>query len=94
LPRLGAGMHHLRYRNGHRPDIGAYLANALVPANDRVTVGSQRRDAVQRELTIEYSLDADPATRVRGGLAAAAAAALIWVTVSFRRRSPVRRSGA
>ena len=88
LPRLGAGMHHLRYRNGHRPDIGAYLANALVPADDRVTVGSQRRDAVQRELTIEYSLDADPATRVRGGLAAAAAAALIWLVVSWRPLRP------
>ena len=33
-----AGPHHLRYRNTHRPDIGVYLANVLVPASDRLAV--------------------------------------------------------
>src|SRR6185436_13755871 len=26
LPRLDAGLHHLRYRNAYRSDIGVYLA--------------------------------------------------------------------
>src|SRR5689334_15588110 len=43
LPGLAAGPHHLHYRNANRPDIGVYLANALVPATDRVAVTAQRR---------------------------------------------------
>ncbi len=86
LPRLSAGTHRLRYRNGHRPDIGVYLVNALVPASDRVAVTSQRRDADQRDVTIEYTLRADHATRVRGGLSAGAAGAVIWVACWWWRR--------
>ena len=57
LPALAAGAHHLRFRNTHRRDIGAYLANVLVPANDRIAISSQRRDVDQRELTVDYVLD-------------------------------------
>jgi hypothetical protein len=56
VPPLTAGSHRLRYRNDHRADIGAYLANPLVPATDRVAVLAQRRDVDQRELVIEYAL--------------------------------------
>ena len=89
-PRLSAGLHQLRYRNSHRSDIGVYLVNALVPSSDRVAVASQRRDADQRDVTIEYELRADSATRLRGGLAVAFAGALIWLTTWLwrRRREP------
>jgi hypothetical protein len=86
LPRVSAGTHHLRYRNSHRPDIGVYLANALVPSSDRVAIVAQRRDPDQRDLMIEYTLEADPATRVRGGLSAGAAGAAIWLTSLWWRR--------
>jgi hypothetical protein len=56
VPLLAGGPHQLFYRNGHRSDVGAYLANALVPASDRVAVLAQRRDVAQQELVIEYSL--------------------------------------
>ena len=51
---LAPGNHRLFYRNAHHVDIGVYLANALAPATDRVTVLTQHRDVAQRELTIEY----------------------------------------
>ena len=57
IPLLPAGSHHLRYRNSFRPDIGAYLANALVPASDRISITGQRRDFDQRELIVDYVLD-------------------------------------
>jgi len=44
LPPLGPGRHQIRYRNAHRADIGVYLANALVPASDRVAINGQQRD--------------------------------------------------
>ena len=53
---LAAGNHRLFYRNAHPADIGVYLAHALVPATDRVTVLTQHRDVAQRELTIEYAI--------------------------------------
>jgi len=90
LPRLGEGVHHLRYRNGHRPDIGAYLANALVPSSDRISITAQRRDVDQRELTIEYTLRADPRSRTRDGLVAGFVAALLWVTSMRWRRASTR----
>ncbi len=86
MPRLSGGTHHLRYRNSHRSDIAVYLVNALVPASDRVAVASQRRDVDQRDVTIEYTLRAEAATRVRGGLMVAIAGTLIWITTLWRRR--------
>jgi hypothetical protein len=60
LPRLSGGVHHLFFRNGHHSDRSVYLANALVPASDRVSVTAQRRDGNQTELTIDYVLRAAP----------------------------------
>jgi len=65
MPPLKTGAHHLRYRNTFRPDIGAYLANALVPASDRVSISGQRRDVDQRELTVDYVLDGDRTSAAR-----------------------------
>ena len=77
LPGLSSGVHHLRFRNRHHPDRSVYLANALVPASDRVSVTAQRRDVNQTELTIDYTLRAaparPPAAWLLGGLVAATA---------------------
>lgn len=62
---LSDGAHRLRYRNAYHSDIGVYLANALVPASDRVSVTAQERDGDQRELTIEFTLRGASALRVR-----------------------------
>ena len=55
-PGLAPGTHRLVYRNDHHADIGAYLANALVPASARVAVTAQRRDVGQHQIAIEYEL--------------------------------------
>jgi hypothetical protein len=58
LPRLSNGAHHLSYRNTNRPAVSVYLANALVPDDERVAVHAQHRDLDQRSLTIDYDLRA------------------------------------
>jgi hypothetical protein len=60
LPRLSSGDHHLFFRNAHRLVGSVYLANALVPRNDRITIVAQRRDSEQRDLTIDYVLHRTP----------------------------------
>jgi hypothetical protein len=90
LPPLTAGGHQIRYRNAHRPDVGVYLANALVPSTDRVAVTGQERDVDQRELRVDYrlrgataaGLNSWSALPVLGGLIALGAMAL----QSARRR--------
>lgn len=88
MPRLADGLHHLRYRNSYRSDIGVYLANALVPASDRVTVAAQRRDVDQRDLVVDYMLRADLATRTRRGLPVGITGALILVAGLWWRTRP------
>ncbi len=89
LPRLPDGNHRLSFRNRHRPDVSAYLANALVPESDRIAITSQRRDVDQRELTIDYALGADtPASLplwLIDGIATASGLA------AFRKRSGLLR---
>ena len=58
LPRIQDGAHALTFRNAHQPDASVYLANALVPDGDRISIEAQRRDPDQRELTIHYVVDA------------------------------------
>jgi hypothetical protein len=66
LPSQTPGAHRLLFRNTHRRDVSVYLANALVPVSPRFDITAQRRDADQRELTIDYVVDAAAA---RSGLA-------------------------
>jgi hypothetical protein len=87
MPRLADGRHRLRYRNTYRPDIGVYLANALVPVSDRVTVTAQRRDVDQSELIIDYTLRPDPTTRTIQGLSVGVCGALILVANVWWRLS-------
>jgi hypothetical protein len=85
VPTLAAGAHRVLYRNAHRPDIGVYLANALVPASTRVMVLSQTRDRDQRELVIDYELTGDAENRPPWwGLAAVAAATVLAAAALWR----------
>jgi hypothetical protein len=56
LPSQSEGAHQLFFRNGYRPEVSVYLANAVVPPSDRVAVDTQRRNRDQRELTIDYAV--------------------------------------
>jgi hypothetical protein len=56
LPSLPAGEHHVTFNNAYRRDIGVYLTNALVPADDRIAITAQRRDPEQRTTTIDYAI--------------------------------------
>jgi hypothetical protein len=46
------GAHQVYFRNSHLPELGVYLANALVPATNDIGITGQERDALQRELRI------------------------------------------
>src|SRR4029077_12044529 len=50
------GHHEFSLRNDHRPDVGVYLANALVPMTAAIAIRDQRRDLDQRELRIQYDV--------------------------------------
>src|SRR5438105_14207139 len=50
------GRHSLFYRNNHRPDLGIYLVNALVPASRRFEITSQHRDPLQREFRLDFTV--------------------------------------
>jgi hypothetical protein len=68
----GPGRRRLEFRNNHRPDIGAYLANALKPDDRTIHVERQTRDPRQRVIQIDYRVDPGPmirATWLLGGLA-------------------------
>ena len=52
------GRHQVSYGNSFLPDLSVYLANALVPSDDRVHIGEQRRDFLQRSLTVDYRVTA------------------------------------
>jgi len=68
----GPGRRRLDFRNNHRPDIGAYLANALKPDDRTIHVERQTRDPRQRDIQIDYRVDPGPMLRAAwllGGLA-------------------------
>jgi hypothetical protein len=56
VPSLAPGAHRIVFRNGHAVSSSVYLANALVPASERVAITHQRRDVDQTELGIDYTL--------------------------------------
>jgi len=86
-------LHALVFVNRHRPDIGAYLANALAPADQFVSVVDQKRDVNQRELAITYALQtveappmAWPVPAIAGTLVIAAAARSLQLRRERRQR--------
>jgi len=93
LTPQAAGEHALVFVNRHRIDIGAYLANALVPADQFVSVVDQKRDVNQRELAITYALQtveappmAWPVPAIAGTLVIAAAARSLQLRRERRQR--------
>ena len=88
IPALAAGPHRLRYRNTHHADIGAYLANVLVPDTPRVSIAAQKRDAEQRQLVVDYVLNGESsAISARTFLPDLVGALLICAAVWWRHRS-------
>ncbi len=59
---FGAGEHQLSFRNDHLPELGVYLANALVPATTEIRIGGQARDGLQRGLRINFHSTPDVAS--------------------------------
>jgi hypothetical protein len=51
------GRHSLVYENKHKPDLGVYLVNALVPANPKIAITAQNRDPLQREFRLAFKID-------------------------------------
>lgn len=57
-PWAGApGRHSVFYQNNHRPDLGAYLVNALVPVNREIEITRQHRDSRQREIRLDFKIE-------------------------------------
>lgn len=83
---LPDGPHQLFFLNTHRPEISVYLANALVPISSQVAVTAQRRDAAQREITVEYLLSAKAPAGARGMLPLGAMAALALGAAGWLRQ--------
>jgi hypothetical protein len=52
-----SGQHSLVYKNNHKPDLGVYLVNALVPANPKIAITAQNRDPLQREFRLAFKID-------------------------------------
>jgi hypothetical protein len=91
LPSHDAGTHTVRFRNRHHADVGVYLANVLVPSDDRVAVTRQNRDGDQRELTVDYDLRR--ARSIAKGAALAAGIGALFVAVfSWRRAARLLRT--
>jgi hypothetical protein len=49
-----SGEHQLSFRNDHLPELGAYMANALVPTTDAIKITGQQRDALQHGLRVDF----------------------------------------
>ena len=84
------GRHRLRVSNGHRPDVGVYLANALRPDSRAITIASQLRDPRQQTLMIDYVVS--PPLAAHASAWAAIAALLLGCSV-YWRVSPARGRG-
>lgn len=48
------GEHQLSFRNDYLPELGVYLANALVPTTDAIKITGQQRDELQHELRVGF----------------------------------------
>jgi hypothetical protein len=93
FPRVSNGDHQLLFRNTHRSEVGAYLANALVPTDDRVAITRQTRHPEQTDLTLDYVVVRPAATEA--WLLTIIAGAVLLVTRRRRmghRTSDVQRT--
>lgn len=89
LPRLGDGPHIVSFRNTFRPAGSLYLANAMLPRDQRIVIREQNRDQVQSTIDITYDLRATKAeifVRTAAALFAALTAWAAWWLAILRRR--------
>jgi hypothetical protein len=86
VPLLTNGRHQLFFRNGSDPDWSAYLANALMPETDRISIARQVRDASQRELTIDFDVRGTQALSAGESVFFTLAGAAVLLVPLFRRR--------
>ena len=49
-----AGEHQISIRNEHLPELGVYMANALVPTTETIKITGQERDALQHRLRVNF----------------------------------------
>ena len=59
---LQPGPHVVYFENRHQPDIGVFLANALVP-RESISIARQSRDYKQTAISIDYSVSEFATTR-------------------------------
>jgi hypothetical protein len=57
---LATGPHQVVFENHHRPDVGAYLVNAVLPASKTVHITRQRRDGLQARTQLDVTVEASP----------------------------------
>jgi hypothetical protein len=88
LPKQADGDHQLSFRNASQQEGSVYLANALVPTTDRVTITAQRRDPLQRELTVEYVLRGGSPTSAPTWLMGGLMVMTVLAVVLVRSKSP------
>ena len=86
LPPQEDGDHHLSFRNMDQRAGSVYLANALVPTSQRIVIAAQRRDPLQRELTIDYVMRPGPAMSAPAWLLGALAGMAVLAALRTRRR--------
>ncbi len=63
-----ASPQQILFRNNHYPELGVYLANAMLPATSEIQIGAQIRDPLQRELQVNYQMINPPATHLDLGI--------------------------
>jgi hypothetical protein len=90
MPTAGSGRHRLTYANGYDPEKSVYLVNALAPADARVRITAQDRDAAQRRVTIDYEVENPLAWRLT---LLAGGTALLGLLLAGRRftNSPIHQ---
>ena len=86
FPAQADGDHQISFRNRNDRDGSVYLANALVPKSQRVTITTQRRDPVQRDLTIDYVVRSRPATSAPAWLLGSMAGMAVLAALLTRDR--------
>jgi hypothetical protein len=95
------GRHRVVYRNAHQAERAAYAVNALVPGIGGVSIASQERDPLQRELRLEYVVTGVAGAGLMGwGMTEFVAVGLLVVALMGRslarrypRHDPHRDSG-
>jgi hypothetical protein len=88
---VSGGAHRVEYVNRFSPEISVYLANTVVPPDDRIEIAELHRDWLQRSFAIDYRVNAGPlAGRFAWSIAAAMMGILIGC-VRFKSDRPAAR---